>query len=178
MIKNWSKRLKILMGVVLLSASLIGIKDAVAPVHAKDWDSPYIDYVVKSNPKVSNKIAKEIVVASYRWASEFNIDVRLLLAIARVESNFYQHAISPSGAYGLMQVIPVWHKDKIIKARQELGNPEIFNVNTNIYLGAWVLKDCMKRTASKTSKALLCYSGQTPGYDSKVMSHYSTIQRL
>ena len=171
MIKNW------LIVLAIFVATTFGIKDAVAPVYASDWTSPYINYVVKSNPKVSDRTAKEIVVAAYRWASEFNVPVELLLAIARVESNFYTYAISSSGAYGLMQVIPVWHKDKILKAREELGNPEIFNVNTNMYLGAMVLRDCMRKT-SKTSKALLCYSGQTPGYDDKVLIQYYKIQKL
>lgn len=165
------------MAATLVLGCLIGAKETASPVYAKEWNSPYVEYVVSSNPNVSRRTAKEIVVSAYKWSSEFNIDVRLLLAIAKVESNFYQHAISSSGAYGLMQVIPLWHKDKIIKARNELGNPEIFNVNTNIYLGALVLKDCMRKV-SKTSKALLCYSGQTPGYDDKVLVQYYKIQKL
>jgi len=174
MIKTSSKFLLIC---ALVLSSILGTNEAIAPVHAAEWTSPYISFVVKSNPKVSDKAAREIVVAAYKWASEFNLDVKLLLAVAKVESNFYPHAISSSGAYGLMQVIPLWHKEKIIKARDELGNPEIFNVNTNMYLGAMVLRDCIKRS-SKTSVALLCYSGKTPGYDNKVLTQYYKIQKL
>lgn len=175
MYKNWSK--KLMVASLLGAISLLGIKEASAPLHASEWKSPYVNYVAESNPKLSSRATKEIVVAAYKWSSEFGIDPKLLLAIAKVESNFYPHAISSSGAYGIMQVIPLWHKDKIIKARQELGNPEIFNINTNMYLGAMVLRDCVKKTG-KVSKALQCYSGQTPGYDQKVMAYYYKIQRL
>lgn len=178
MINNCSKKLKVFITTSLILTSLLGINNSVPHVQAGEQTLPYIEYVVKSNPSISNKSAKEIVFAAYRWAFEFNVDVRLLLAIAKVESNFYQHAISSSGAYGIMQVIPLWHKDKIIRARNELGNPEIFNINTNMYLGALILRDCMKKTSAKTSKALQCYSGQTPGYDNKVLVQYYNIQKL
>jgi soluble lytic murein transglycosylase-like protein len=139
---------------------------------------PYIKYIQNKNPKLPESKATEIVEASSRWAREFNLDKKLILAIQQVESMYRPHAISESGAYGLMQVIPVWHKDKIIRAKKELGNPEIFNINTNIFLGTLVLHECMKRTKRVTSKALLCYSGQTPGYDKKVLSAYYKIKRL
>lgn len=170
MIKTCSK-------LILATALVIGLLLGTNNTPATERSSPYITYVVNSNPQISDKAAKEIVIAAYKWSYEFNIDMKLLLAVAKVESNFYPHAISSSGAYGLMQVIPLWHKEKIIKARTELGNPEIFNVNTNMYLGAMVLRDCMKKT-SKTSKALLCYSGKTPGYDEKVLVQYYKIQKL
>jgi len=139
---------------------------------------PYIKYILSKNPKLPESKATEIVEASNRWAREFKIDKKLILAIQQVESMYRPHAISESGAYGLMQVIPVWHKEKIIRAKKELGNPEVFNINTNIFLGALVLQECMKRTKRVTNKALLCYSGQTPGYDKKVLNVYKKIQTL
>lgn len=175
MFNNWYKKSKILVS-VLLTISLLTSANT-ASVQAQSWTSPYITYVAKSNSSLPEKTTREIVVAAYRWASEFNLDPKLLLAVIKVESNFYPHAISNSGAYGLMQVIPVWHKEKIIKAREELGNPEIFNVNTNIYLGALVLRDCMRKS-SRISKMLLCYSGQSHGYDEKVLTQYYNIQKL
>ena len=132
-------------------------------------------HVIETNPKVSVKEAKSIVHAVIRWGEEFSIDPKLLLAIAKVESNYNKHAISPSGAYGLMQVIPVWHKDKIKKAKEELGNPEVFDIHTNIYLGASVLSEC-KIKYKDISKALLCYAGQTPGYDKKVLLAYRALK--
>jgi soluble lytic murein transglycosylase-like protein len=132
------------------------------------------DYVLSHNPKVD---AREIVSSVNKWGKELSVDPKLLLAVAKVESTFDPHAISKSGAYGLMQVIPVWHKEKILQARRELGNPEIFNISTNIYLGAKVLKECLEKTGGVT-KALQCYSGQTPGYDAKVLAEYRRLQKI
>ncbi len=137
----------------------------------------YQDYIQSVNPKLTQRESGEIATVTLKWANEFQLDEKLLLAIAKVESAFNKHAISTSGAYGIMQVIPVWHKDKILEARQKLGNPEVFNINTNIFLGARVLKDCFKGT-NNTDKALLCYSGQTVGYDKKVLKEYKAIQQL
>ena len=166
MLKNW----------LIAGALAVFSTSAMAPYWERDLNkSPIVQYVAKSNPKITNKSAREIVVAAQKWGYEHGVDSTLLLAIMSVESNFYPHAISASGAYGLMQVIPVWHKDKIVKARKELGNPEIFNINTNIYLGSLVLKDCMNKV-KRVSKALSCYSGNTPGYDEKVLKQYVILK--
>jgi len=174
MFNNCSKKLRVLS---LLALLFLGIKETSAPLQATEWNSPYIGFVAESNPDLTQKTTREIVVAAYKWAAEFNVDHKMLLAIAKVESNFYPHAISSSGAYGIMQIIPLWHKDKILKARKELGNPEIFSVNTNMYIGANIFKDCLKKSGNNL-KALKCYSGKTPGYEEKVMAYYYKIQKL
>jgi soluble lytic murein transglycosylase-like protein len=137
----------------------------------------YVEYIQDNNPRITGSEAREIAIAAIKWAQEFKVDEKLLLAMAKVESNFHKHAISSSGAYGIMQVIPVWHKPKILEARNKLGNPELFNINTNLFLGAWVFRDCTLNSTT-LNKALLCYSGQTPGYDQKVLAEYNELKKL
>lgn len=173
-LNHWPKRVKALVLVTLTVASLVTVNNQTAAPVATEWQSSYISYVTEANPKVDQKDARAIVMSSLKWAYEFNLDPKLLLAIAKVESNYYKYAISSSGAYGIMQVIPVWHKDKILEARKVTGNPEIFNIDTNIYLGARVIKDCLNKHG-KINKALLCYSGQTPEYDKKVLNAYTRL---
>lgn len=133
------------------------------------------EYILNSNIKVSKEDAKEIVSAIHKWSTEFKLDPKMLLAIARQESNFNKYAISTSGAYGVMQVIPVWHKQKIVDAHDLLGNPEIFNIHTNVYLGARVFADCSKRHKT-TTKALECYYGKPDtGYAKQVLAHYKIL---
>lgn len=133
------------------------------------------EYILASNLKVTKPEAKEIVTAIVKWSNEFKLDPKLMLAIARQESNFNKYAISTSGAYGIMQVIPVWHKQKIVDAHALLGNPELFNINTNVYLGARVFSDCSKRFKS-TTKALECYYGKADtGYAKQVLAHYKIL---
>lgn len=152
--------------VVILANSII------APPSEQD---KHEDYILSSNIKVSPADAKEIVSAVTRWSQEFKLDPKLMLAIARQESNFDKYAISSSGAYGVMQVIPVWHKQKVVDAHALLGNPELFNINTNIYLGARVLSDCFKRKKDVT-KALECYYGKpNTAYAKQVLAHYKIL---
>lgn len=170
----WSKKLRVAVSICILATALVTRNSYEAPNVENSWHHSYITYVVESNPKVKERDARAIVFSALKWAWEFNLDPKLLLAIAKVESNYYKYAISSSGAYGLMQVIPVWHKDKILEARKVTGNPELFNIDTNMYLGARVYQECFKKHGN-TSKALLCYSGQTPGYDKKVMQEYTRL---
>jgi soluble lytic murein transglycosylase-like protein len=178
---KWSKRIRVLLSTMIVAVSLTLVEDTAHSFNvfrtSTEWKHTYASFIKESNPKVSKTEARDIVLSTLKWANEFSIDEKLLLAIAKVESNFHVHAISTSGAYGLMQVIPVWHKDKILEARKVLGNPEIFNINTNIWLGAKVLRKCLD-DQSNINKALLCYAGQTPGYDKKVLSELDNIKKL
>lgn len=176
---KWTKVIKGFIAGVFVATSLTMVNTTAYSNYKSnaDWKSSYVEYIQYSNPKVTDKEAREIVLSTLKWANKYKLDEKLILAVAKVESNYYNHAISASGAYGIMQVIPVWHKDKIKDAKKETGNPEIFNINTNIYLGARVLKDCVDRTTG-LSKALLCYAGNTSGYDQKVLAEYTKLQKI
>jgi soluble lytic murein transglycosylase-like protein len=176
---KWSKTIRGFIAGIFVATSLTMVNTTAYSSYQSnlDWKSEYIGYIQKSNPTVKEKDARDIVLATLKWANQYKLDEKLILAVAKVESNFYNHAISPSGAYGLMQVIPVWHKDKILAARKDVGNPELFNISTNIYLGARVLKDCVDKTTG-LNKALLCYAGNTSGYDQKVLAEYSKLQKI
>lgn len=129
------------------------------------------DWVKRTNSKISTSEAMIIIQSIEKWAKKFDIDPTVLYAVTHVESRFNKHAISDAGALGLMQVIPSWHLKKIKAAKEELGSPELFNVDTNVFLGAWVLRDCIN--LHKTlSKGLLCYNGslsKPTDYDKKVL---------
>lgn len=177
---RWPLRFKILISLIFtlysltyIQPSLSSTSDFVTPVQQK---SVYEAFIMAANPKLQQAETRDIVNAAIRWSTEFNLDVKLLLSVAKIESNFNKHSISPSGAYGIMQVMPVWHKEKVLEARKKLGNPEIFNINTNIYLGAKILKDCINRLGS-VEKALYCYSGNTVGYPEKVANVYRQLNR-
>lgn len=172
---KWPKRIRVLISTVFLFFSAFFVTNE-ALTFQPTYASVKRDRinVISALPNVSMRDAAQIIDSSYRWAKEFNVDEKLILAIAKVESQFNKHAISSSGAYGIMQVIPVWHKDKIVVAKQKLGNPEIFNIDTNIFVGTWVLRDCLNKHTT-INKALLCYSGQTSQYDVKVMQEYKKL---
>lgn len=132
-----------------------------------------ISYVEKMNPQKGLDIA----LATIKWAKHYEVDPKLILAVQTVESKFDIHAISSSGAMGLMQIIPKWHLEKIKQAKIDVGTPELFNVDSNIYIGTWVLKECMSKF--KFADALeVCYSGGHVGYANSVITNYNFIKKF
>ncbi len=65
-------------------------------------------------------------------ARQFNLDPRLLKAVAKVESNFNHQAVSPKGAMGVMQLIP--------STARLVGVSNPFDPVENIYGGARYLR--------------------------------------
>jgi soluble lytic murein transglycosylase-like protein len=177
-------KIGILIGMVitfLFGPSIAGSHIAPQDVIFRDTtESKLTKHIQSVNSKVTYADAVQIVKSTMKWASEFELDPAMLIAIQEVESRFDKYSISSAGALGLMQVIPSWHLNKMSKAINDVGNPEPFNIHTNIYLGSWVLKACMKQY-NLTKNALLCYNGSNSkpnGYDAKVMNSYTAINKL
>jgi soluble lytic murein transglycosylase-like protein len=97
------------------------------------------------------------------------VDPLLLVAVMAIESRFNPFAESPMGAQGLMQVIPKWHPDKV-DVKTDKG--AMFDPDTNIRVGALVLKEYIQSTGS-VERALQQYNGSsdpTAPYANKVMA--------
>ncbi|MBS0559955.1 MAG: lytic transglycosylase domain-containing protein [Proteobacteria bacterium] len=63
----------------------------------------------------------------------FRIDPPLVYALTRLESNFDADAISPAGAHGLMQIMPV--TARYIAGQPSLGGRDLADPATNLDLG-------------------------------------------
>lgn len=66
-------------------------------------------------------------------AKEYNMDWRLLAAIANAESKFTNDAVSPAGAVGLMQIMP------IVAKQFGYSRAQLLDTRTNIEMAAKVL---------------------------------------
>ena len=123
----------------------------------------------KSSSTSSN--IKRIVSAVFAQAQKHNLDPLLILSTIKQESRFRVQAANPSGARGLMQVIPFWHRDKI-KGR------DIFNIETNIEVGTQVLVDCLDKFNGIVTKALRCYSGGAQKqYEINLLNNHKAIKQ-
>lgn len=169
-------------------SSLLGTQSAVASAVAVESDEPESVAVaaesaaVKLSPdlqRVKNYIAKrylvspvavEPLIASAQAAGRsVGVDPLLLVAVMAIESRFNPFAESPMGAQGLMQVIPKWHPDKV-DVKSDKG--AMFDPETNIRVGAMVLKEYIARTGS-VERALQQYNGSSDPaapYATKVMA--------
>lgn len=117
---------------------------------------------------VSPSTAKRIVKASYKQAEKHGISPFLILSTIRTESRFVPTARNKSGAMGLMQIIPFWHRDKI-------AGRDILNIETNIEVGTKVLADCIAKYNGSIDKSLRCYSGGAKRYESLLRTGHKEI---
>lgn len=102
-------------------------------------------------------------------ATRAGLPPSLVLAVIEVESSFDRFAVSPSGARGLMQVMPFWKK--------EIGHPrdDLFYPPTNLRYGCTILRYYMEQFGNELAPALAQYNGSLgmqSGYATRVLSAY------
>jgi len=90
--------------------------------------------------------AKTIHQAAYKY----HLDHELIQAVIAVESCFNQHAVSPAGAEGLMQLMPA--------TADRFGVSDSFNVKQNIFAGSRYLKWLLKRYSGNLKYAVAAYN--------------------
>lgn len=112
-----------------------------------------ITAITKKYKRVSYDTAVKLVYTVYEESLKQQVDPKLVLALIATESSFNPNSLSNKGAKGYTQVIPKWHRDKIL-------NRDIWDVKVNIEVGVKVLKDCFRRNKTEYS-ALACYNGAT-----------------
>lgn len=112
-------------------------------------------------------------------AAKYNVDVKLLKAIAHAESNFNPNATSSSGAMGVMQLMP--------STAKSLGITDAYNAYDNIMGGAKVISQHLANYSGDVSLALAAYNAgsgnvakyggvppftETQNYIKKVLAYY------
>ncbi|NQD91886.1 lytic transglycosylase domain-containing protein [Pseudomonas sp. CrR25] len=89
----------------------------------------------------------------HREASKAGLRPDLVLALIHAESHFDRFAISPTGAQGMMQVMPFW--------KAELGRPQdnLTDNGTNLRYGCTILSFYLRKENGDLSRALARYNG-------------------
>jgi soluble lytic murein transglycosylase-like protein len=91
-----------------------------------------------------------------KYAKQKQINPLLVLALMRQESRFQSQVISPSGAIGLMQLMPKtadWIASKLNFNNYDLTDPE-----DNIRLGSWYLQENLDRHDDNSLLAIASYN--------------------
>jgi len=129
--------------------------------------------------KVSQAVTLDLVTIAHTAGQEMGLDPLLIIAVMAVESRFNPIAESVAGAKGLMQIIPKYHVDKF----REFGGEQyaVFDPETNILVGAQILKEYLSRTGHLDS-ALQMYNGALSDledrYTGKVMTEKERLQQV
>ena len=119
---------------------------------------------------------EHIVHHSFEVARELNMDPWLILAVISIESNLNPRAVSARDARGLMQIHAPAHAGKFTPHG---GIDMAFHPETNIRVGASILRDYINRHAS-VQGALKAYVGAAllpddDGYGAKVLAEQEQI---
>ena len=121
---------------------------------------------------------ERMVAVAHQAGRDFGLDPLLVLAVISVESRFNPIAESGMGAKGLMQIIPQWHMDKLSKVG---GEEAVFDPDSNIRVGAQILREYVRRTGSLEA-GLQYYNGarndEQSRYARKVLAERARLARV
>ncbi|MCS7280190.1 MAG: transglycosylase SLT domain-containing protein [Desulfobacterota bacterium] len=108
--------------------------------------STTVDFLTKDGVDVDRKTLEGVVRSIYRVAKTKGVDYRIVLALAKVESNFRNDAVSPKGARGILQIKPsvaqAVAKDLGIKLE---GKKSLHESEKNIVIGTHLLSSLIDK---------------------------------
>jgi soluble lytic murein transglycosylase-like protein len=123
--------------------------------------------------------ATELMVGTaHRAAQTVGLDPLLVLAVISVESRFNPIAESVMGAKGLMQIIPKYHRAKLL---EHGGDEAVFDPESNILVGTRILQEYIYRTGTQEA-GLQSYNGAardgSAQYAQKVMAERDRLEQV
>jgi soluble lytic murein transglycosylase-like protein len=139
--------------------------EAAAAEEAPDPSQAALSRYLSRRFLIAREATARMVGAAYSAAHEVGLDPLLLLAVIAVESRFNPIAESVMGAKGLMQIIPKYHRAKLVDLG---GEAALWDPEANIRLGALILQEYVYRTG--TLEAGLQYYN---GAFSDARAHYA-----
>ncbi len=188
----WLRKLEQGPGLLHLTHENMPASDAVTEASATPAPTPTVpnaaetarhqmlaEFIAKRY-RVSAEAVERFIHLAYSAAHSTKLDPLLILAVMAVESSFNPIAESVMGAKGLMQVIPHFHQDKLRTAYGVELN--VMDPETNILVGAKVLREYASRTGNDLAAALGLYGGTGPApdnpYASKVLSERQRLEQI
>jgi len=172
---------KLLTVVVLFAPSLLSFQQIFSPPEKlapaarttvveptpkpRSRDLVRVYSIVKGHrPEIAEAEAWRIAETILEESSKRKLDALLISAVIQVESGFQDSAVSPSGARGLMQIMPETGRALTRALRHEMGvraaafKPEwLDNPFVNIRLGVYYLHD-LKKQFRDLNLALTAYN--------------------
>lgn len=132
-------------------------------------------YILKTNKKLGYDVGVAFAQDAVNAADEFELDVRLLLALVTKESGWQPEA-GNRGARGLSQVVATYHAPKIHKARQKFQVYSIYEPKLNLYVGAWILREALDDSPNITSALLKYNGGGDKRYPARILEEVQRVK--
>ena len=131
------------------------------------------NYIKKHNRSLTNEQRKEIVKAIIEESSYYDdISFRVVLAIAKIESNFDPLVVGKAGEIGLMQIYTKMCFG--IKADET----KLFNIQYNISFGICILHNKLRIAGNDIIKAIELYNGSGPEARKYVKKVLNTLNKI
>jgi soluble lytic murein transglycosylase-like protein len=113
-----------------------------------------VDYLTRRY-SIATAPTELVVGTAFRAAEESGLDPLLVLAVISVESRFNPIAESVMGARGLMQIIPRYHRARLL---EHGGEDALLDPESNILVGTKILQEYVYRTGTLEA-GLQSYNG-------------------
>lgn len=128
-----------------------------------------LDYAARRY-RVSSSALEPVFAIVQSTAREVRLDPLLIVAVIAIESRFNPLSQSESGAQGLMQLIPRYHRDKLPR---DAGKLSFFDPVINVRIGSQALCDFIRRSGSVVA-GLQRFAGESNdpdlSYSAKVLA--------
>lgn len=111
-----------------------------------------VSYIQNHNKTYTVNKAQELVFMFENAAEMYNIDEKILMAVAQRESSFNPKARGPSGSLGIMQVMPS------TGARYGLNEQQLLDPETSINFGAMYLSERIAAYDGNLTKGFSAYN--------------------
>ena len=160
------KRLLILWRVVLMLSVLEVVAYGLTGYVANGYHTGVVDRF-NENAQALHDVDKQVPYAEMinRYARCVDIDPQVVASIIQAESSFQTRAVSPHGAYGLMQIMPdTWrqvNKEKKVCVGRHLGECSsdcYYNAGLNIQIGTHYLGQLLKKYQGNMMLAVAAYN--------------------
>jgi len=122
-----------------------------ADVWLADMSTRMQRYVPKAMPDTAKRL--DFLGLVHAEAAKAQVSPELVLAVINVESGFDRLAISRSGAFGFMQIMPFWLNEI------GQGGDNLFDPRTNLRMGCTILKFYLDKEHNNYKRALARYNG-------------------
>ena len=128
-----------------------------------------IAFVIINSTNIQKIIQRKLYPKRYsyeveKYAREYNVDVNLIYAVIKAESNFDKNAMSRKNAKGLMQLMYDTAEDVAKQIGLEINEDKILEPEVNIYLGTKYLSVLLSKYGN-IGVALAAYNAGSGNVD-------------
>jgi len=151
----------------------------IVSIQKKDPVENIIKIIQKKQPRLDPATIEPIAIAILKYAKEFNFPPELIICIIDRESSFRPILTSKAtknsklGCWGLMQINPPSHPEKIKKLN--IKGKQIYHIDNNIHLGCMILREYYNSTKSINKTLTKYVGGKHNSYVIDILSAYTNL---